>query len=161
MTQIKAAVATTPYRSAHRTMEDAMAQTTQQQRDHGLVARALDWLFARGGAAGTPLHMSDADLRYMANDLGISVADLMDVVPRAPDNTVLMDRMMRARGLDPAAIRRMPAALVRDLEMTCTRCGDTGRCRRDLDAGTAAANCHAYCGNAVTFDAILEDRAAP
>jgi hypothetical protein len=158
LTQIKAIAATSRYRSATRLKEATMTHRSTQQHHEGLMARALDWLFVRGGARHAPAPLSDADLRYMASDLGITVADLIDVLPRAADHTLLMDRMMQARGLDPQAVRRMPAALVRDLEMTCTRCTAARRCRRDLEAGAAAVNCHDYCGNADTFDAILRGR---
>ncbi len=135
-----------------------MAHGSTNQHNDGLMARALEWLLARGGAKAAPTYLSESDLRYMANDLGITQADLLDVLPRAADNSLLMDRMMRARGLNPDEVRRMPAAIVRDLELTCSRCADARRCRRDLNAGSADANCHDYCGNAETFDAMLQDR---
>jgi hypothetical protein len=37
----------------------------------------------------------------------------------------------------------------------CTHCRRTGRCRHELDAGTAAMRCHQYCPNTATFDDLI------
>ena len=66
-----------------------------------------------------------------------------------------MNRMMEARGLDPEQVHRSLGALVRDMELVCTRCPATGVCRRRLRNGTAEDHCHEYCGNAETIDDIL------
>lgn len=121
------------------------------------LGRALDWIKARLAQDSELATLSRFDLDYMAADLGITEADLRDVLPRAADNSLLMDTMMRARGLDPAVVRASCAALMRDLELTCTRCGAATRCRNELAEGTAVAHCHEYCGNAETFAALLAD----
>ena len=123
--------------------------------DHGLAGRLLDWLRARARRNQELANLSRTDLDCMAADLGVTQADLMDVLPRAADNTVQMDRMMQARGLDPDRVRRQLGALVRDMELACTRCHATGRCSRDLRAGIADQHCHAYCANADAIDALL------
>jgi hypothetical protein len=128
------------------------------QADMGLLARAFDWIRERARRSQELANLSRADLDYMASDLGISQADLMDVLPRAADNSFLMDRMMEARGLDPDQVRRSLGALVRDMELVCTRCHASGVCRRDLLNGVADAHCHEYCGNAETMDEILESQ---
>jgi len=74
---------------------------------------------------------------------------------------VLMQSMMRARGLDLDQMRHGFATLLRDIERVCTQCKATGRCRRELDAGTADAHCHEYCANAGTFDDLLECTGVP
>jgi uncharacterized protein DUF6455 len=63
---------------------------------------------------------------------------------------------MRARGLDPEEMRRGFSMALRDAERVCSGCRNTGRCRRELDAGTAAAHCHEFCPNAATFDYLVE-----
>lgn len=124
----------------------------------GLLNRVIDWFVDRGWRGGDTSQLSGHDLQLLASDLGVTEADLMDVLPRGPDNRLLMDRMMLARGMDPDKVRRMGVALVRDLELTCTRCRSTSRCGRDLAEGTAADTCHEYCGNADSFDWIMESR---
>lgn len=118
----------------------------------GVLGRALDWFQTRLQMWHELDGLTGSDLESMARDLGVTQADLKDVLPRAADNLLLMDGMMRARGLDPNQVRREVAALVRDMELTCTRCAAASRCCADLAAGTAAEHCHEYCGNAETFD---------
>ena len=134
-------------------------ETSPARNDPGLLARALDWIKAHAARQEELARLTGNDITTMAADLGLSEADLRDVLPRAADNSLLMDRMIQARGLDPATVRRNLAALVRDLELTCTRCPDTARCRRELDAGTAATRCHEYCPNADTLDDLVEAQA--
>jgi hypothetical protein len=74
----------------------------------------------------------------------------------ARDNTVLMERMMRVRRLDPKKMRHAFSMAMRDAERVCSQCRSTERCMRELDAGTAVAGCHAYCPNATTFDDLVE-----
>jgi len=134
-------------------------ETSPTRNEPGLLTRALDWIKARAARQDELARLSGHDIAAMATDLGLSEADLRDVLPRAADNSLLMDRMILARGLDPVAVRHSLAALVRDLELTCTRCPDTARCRRELDAGTAATHCHEYCLNADTLDDLVEAQA--
>ncbi len=134
-------------------------ETSMQDRP-GLLARTLDWIKARLARSEELGRLSRGDLAAMASDLGLSEADLRDVLPRAADNSGLMDRMLQARGLDPVSVRQGLAALERDLERVCTLCNATGRCKRELDAGTAAAHCHEFCENADTLDDLIEIRAA-
>ena len=71
----------------------------------GLLAKAFDWIKARASRDNELAAMSRADLHYLAVDLGVTEADLRDIVPCVTDNSVLMDDMMRARGLDPDNVR--------------------------------------------------------
>lgn len=127
--------------------------------DSNLLAKAFDWIRARASRDNELATMSHMDLHYLAADLGISEADVRDVVPRVTDHSVLMDRMMRARGLDPDAVRHSFGALVRDMEITCARCRDSRICRRELDSGTAAVYCHDFCANADAMDALRKSGA--
>ncbi len=122
----------------------------------GLLGRVLDWLRARCGAGGELATMSRDEIRDLASDLSLSEGDLLALSASLADNTVLMEGMMRARGFDPAQVRRSFGTLMRDLERVCSRCRSTGRCRRELDAGTAAAHAHEYCPNAGTFDDLID-----
>lgn len=123
--------------------------------DTTLMTRAFDWLKTRAARDNEIAALSYGDLRYLAADLGVTEADLLDVVPRNTDNSGLMDKMMRARGLDPDAVRRSFSGLVRDMEVTCSRCRNAGTCQRELKAGTAAAHNHEFCGNAQAMDELI------
>ena len=136
-------------------------ETSPVRDDPGLLARALDWIKAFHARQAELGRLSRDDIAVMATDLGLSESDLCDVLPRNTDNTPLMDGMLRARGLDPDAVRRSLTPLLRDLELSCTRCAATGRCRRELQAGTAAEHCHDFCPNADSIDDLLADTVRP
>jgi hypothetical protein len=122
---------------------------------HGLLARMCDWVKARFVRGDDLSLLSHDDLALMASDLGITEHDLRDVLPKAADNSLLMDEMMIQRGLDPEKVRHLWGGLARELEMTCCRCGSVARCRAELQVGIAGQNAHEYCGNAETFDELL------
>ena len=99
--------------------------------------------------------LSPQEQRYLASDLALSQDELLSLSATRRDNTVLMERMMRAHGIDPDRMRRALYTPMRDIERVCTRCRNTARCARELDAGTAAISCHEFCPNASTFDALV------
>ena len=111
-----------------------------------------------GPSSAELARLSSGDIDGVAHDLGVSQADLRDVLPRGTDNTKLMEAMLRAHGLDTDQVAHLSPTVVRDLELTCTRCGAAKRCGRELAAGTANDHCHEFCGNADTFDALLDHR---
>jgi hypothetical protein len=126
--------------------------------DSTRLARAFDWIKARMTLDTELAAMSRADLRLLANDIGVAEADLRDIVPRVRDHSDQMDKMMRARGLDPAAVRAAFSGVARDMEVTCARCRDAATCQRELDAGTARVFSHDFCPNAGTIDDLLTAR---
>ena len=123
-----------------------------------LLTKALDWIKARVSQGNELAAMSRDDMRYLASDLGISETDLRDLAPRVADNSVLMDKMMRARGLDPDAVRYAFSGLMREMEVTCSRCREAGTCRRELGSGTAALYSHDFCPNAEAMDDLRQAR---
>jgi hypothetical protein len=52
-------------------------------------------------------------------------------------------------------VRRAFSSVVRDMEVTCARCWDSGTCRLELEAGTARAHSHEFCPNAGAIDDLL------
>ena len=122
----------------------------------GLIGKVANWITERARASAELALLSRGDISRMAHDIGVTEADLRDVLPRGADNTVLMEAMMRARGLDPAEVAHLSGTVMRDLELTCTHCGAVRRCRREIAAGTAAEHCDEFCGNAYTLDVLLE-----
>jgi hypothetical protein len=138
-----------------------MAEVDRALCNPGLLGRVLNCVQAQV-VPGTDLAtLTREDLRHIAGDLALAESALLSLSVGARDNTVLMERMMRARGLDPGEMRRAFSMTLRDVERVCSGCRNTGRCRRELDAGTAAAHCNAYCPNAATFDALTEHAGVP
>ncbi len=131
---------------------------TGNESPHGLIGQVAHWIASRARASAELARLSRGDIDGIARDLGVSAADLRDIMPHGADNTGLMEAMMRARGLDAEHVAQLPPTVLRDLELTCTRCGAAKRCGRELAAGSANEHCHEFCGNADTFDALLEAR---
>ena len=119
-----------------------------------MLGRVREWVRAHAGPSEVE-RLSPQEQRYLASDLALSESELRSLSANGRDNTVLMDRMMRAHGIDPDRMRMALDAPMRDIERVCTRCRSVARCRRELDAGTAAMHCHEYCPNASTFDALV------
>ena len=123
-----------------------------------LFCRTLGWIKTRAVRDTELVRMSSADLHNLATDIGVTEADLREVVPKVGDHSDLMDQMMRARGLDPLAVRRDFAGPAREMEITCARCGEARTCRLELKARSAASLCHSFCGNASAMDDLLAAR---
>ena len=120
-----------------------------------LLSRTFDWIKARANRDNEMAVMSRLDFQRLAVDIGVTDADLLEVVPLIGDHSELMDQMIRARGLDPVQLRQVLGPVMRDMEVTCARCRDSRTCRLELEAGTAAARCHEFCGNAPVIDQLL------
>ncbi len=122
----------------------------------GAIARVFGWIKARTGFGGNPGGFSADGIGRLADDIGVSQIDLRQVARHPADNSELTQRMLRAQGLDMAALERSDPGVQRDIEATCTRCNQTRRCRQDLAGGNAGAQCRDYCPNAGTFAELTE-----
>ena len=125
--------------SALQARKDAIPDTGTEVRQ-SVLTQVLDCFTARARALDEMGNVARGGIMGMANDFGVTEADLRELLPGGADNTRLMDAMMR------------------DLELTCTCCGAAVRCRREPAAGTAAVHCDEFCGNADTLDVLLESR---
>ena len=117
-----------------------------------MLGSVREWVRAHVRPSEVEL-LSPGERRYLASDLALSESELLTLA-NGRDNSVLMERMMRAHGIDPDRVRQALDTPVRDIERVCTKCRNTGRCARELNAGTAAMNCHEFCPNASTLDAL-------
>jgi uncharacterized protein YjiS (DUF1127 family) len=97
--------------------------------------------------------MQGPELQRLARDVGVSTYDLERLVDEGHDPEQL-SAMLKAIGLDEAALKRMQPAAMRDLQRLCSLCEVSGQCQRALKAGTAASRYHEFCVNADTFDAL-------
>jgi hypothetical protein len=100
--------------------------------------------------------MEPETVAAVAGECGLSVAELREVVAHGSGASNLMDRMMQAYGLDPRGLRARDPLTARDIEVLCSRCATKGRCRRELEAGTAAGHADDFCPNAYTFERLVE-----
>lgn len=133
-----------------------MAEVDRALCNPGLLGRVLNCVRAHVAPGADLATLTREDLRHIAANLALAELAVLSLSVGARDNTALMERMMQVRGLDPEEMRQTFSMVLRDAERVCSGCRNTGRCRRELDAGTAAAHCHEYCPNAATFDDLVE-----
>lgn len=94
------------------------------------------------------------ELEMMARDLNVAPDDLVRLAAEEPQDTSMMKRMMAIHGLDYEKLRAEYSAVVRDMEVTCSRCQERKLCQHDLDHGADAHTCDQYCPNADTMKAF-------
>ncbi|HRJ70399.1 MAG TPA: DUF6455 family protein [Beijerinckiaceae bacterium] len=99
-------------------------------------------------------HLDRSELELMARDLNISSDDLTRLSTEEPKDISLMKQMMALHGLDYDALRKEYSGVVRDMEVTCSRCADRKLCEHDLATGADAHTCDTYCPNADTMKAF-------
>jgi hypothetical protein len=103
--------------------------------------------------------LPDAERSAISRDLRVP-EDVLERIVEHGGTPLELPRMLEALDLDPAAVKRAHPGVMRDLEVTCAGCGEQAHCHRDLDSGTAPDLYDAYCPNAVTIDALLQENAA-
>ncbi|WP_407157503.1 DUF6455 family protein [Bradyrhizobium sp. STM 3557] len=97
------------------------------------------------------------EVQRIAGDLRISPDDLDELVRSGPHAADELPRMLKALGIDEAALTRLEPLVLRDMARVCSLCQDKARCRDDLAAGTADRHYEEYCLNAPTLDNLGED----
>jgi hypothetical protein len=121
----------------------------------GLVRWWGNWRAARLGLA--ELADSGREAENIARDVGLSTAELYATAGASPDAAEQLKLRLKALHLDPAGVRRGDS-VVRDLERTCTLCGEKRRCERDLAHAPDDPVWQSYCPNADTLQALLEEK---
>ena len=141
--------------------------TDGQQPAHAGVDSVLgaiaDWVNDYRGVHGDDTFWScnRDQVQQVAKDLGLTPSDLREVAERGPHAADMLEKMLMALDIDPAALARSQPGTLRDLQRLCSACRNKGRCERELAKGSAAAQFRKYCPNAFTLDALLEQKHLP
>jgi len=93
----------------------------------------------------------------LARDLGVPPDLLPALVARGPDAAAELPRLMQALALDADEVRKIHAALMRDMSLTCSGCTAAVRCRDDLHAGRATDHFGEYCPNAEALRELRDE----
>lgn len=124
---------------------------------NSLSQRISSWLAHRRAIRRERLSLPQcgSDLADLARDVGLSSpAELMSLVANGPHSAELLDDMAATLNIPLASLKATDAGLVRVLQVNCSRCGDKGRCVRELKEETAALTYHAFCPNAEALDTL-------
>jgi hypothetical protein len=140
-------------------MEDHMSanlsplETGSFPRVEAFIDMIFNWLRHRREIAET-CSCDARDLGRIAQDLGVSAAELNDLVRRGHHSADELPRLMKALKLDPVSMARTQALVMHDMERVCSVCTHKLRCSDELRSGTSPANYDEYCGNALTLQSL-------
>jgi|SRR6516164_6240883 hypothetical protein len=99
-----------------------------------------------------------SELARVAQDLGISTADLRILAGRDKTAADLLRRRLESLRIDPAAI---DPALMRDLQRCCSNCGNKPLCAHELEDKPTGATWPQYCPNEETIAAVTTKTTLP
>lgn len=88
------------------------------------------------------------ELNRIAQDSGLSMADLIAVAKRGADSTALLDRRLLDLGIER---NRIDAAVLRDLQRCCSACDSKAQCEHELEDQPKNAAWPRYCPNQDTL----------
>ena len=83
------------------------------------------------------------------DDYGLSREEFRALALMPSEQVARLEEMARINGLDPAKLDR-DRALQIATALTCTQCGEQGRCREAVDGGALAPET-AFCPNVGTY----------
>ena len=115
-----------------------------------------DWLKHRHEI--TEMCQFDAqEFGRIAHDLGVTSSELDELVRQGPHKIEELPLLLKALGIDEAAIARAQPLVLRDMERVCALCKHKSECDHDIADGTLVQHYESYCGNAVTIDALEQE----
>jgi hypothetical protein len=97
---------------------------------------------------------SDEDVERMADDVGVSTAELRQLASKGAESADLLQDRMGALYLVQGEVARREPATFQDLQRVCTMCDCHHRCARDLERDPLNADWEDYCPNATTLKAL-------
>lgn len=132
-----------------------IAQQETYPRVEYLIDKFAAWLKHRRDLSEIR-RMNRTDFDLIAHDLRLSSDDLERLVAAGQHSADEMPKMLKALGIDVAAIARAEPLLVRDMQRVCSLCRDKAHCHGELAGGTAPQHYKEFCPNAPTIDALGE-----
>ena len=144
-------------------MEVAMTSRENQTPHYPVVDMVLDgiadWVKQYRQAVDARsefAHCNPDEIKAMANDLGMTPADLRTLASQKQEAADLLKRMLVALKVDPKILDKLDPRISRNLQRSCITCGVKRRCRHELEAETAVRNMHEFCPNALTLEDIFD-----
>lgn len=100
------------------------------------------------------------EVARIASDLGVTAGELRGLAEAKPGSADLLKQMLRELGIDHTVLSETDPLVMRDLQRLCVSCRNKNRCRNELDSLDASDHYHEFCPNAVTLDALLQERSS-
>lgn len=98
--------------------------------------------------------MSAEDVRHLAHDIGLNANDLTRLAHAEPDAANLLYKRLEQLGVSMAEIEALGIGEHRDMERSCSLCGDRNQCAHDLTERPDDPSWQQICPNRATFEAL-------
>jgi hypothetical protein len=92
-----------------------------------------------------------ADMRRLAQDSGLTFAELVDLAKMEGNAAELLYHRMKEMGLYPTTIDR---TIMRDMQRCCSLCDKKELCAHELEDKPKRASWPSYCPNKETLEAL-------
>ena len=97
---------------------------------------------------------AEEEIDRIANEAGVSAAEIHDLVKHSPEAPNLLFRRMTALNLDRDEVSRIDPSIFEELKTNCALCDSRRRCIRDLARDASDPVWEEYCPNAGTLQAL-------
>jgi len=97
---------------------------------------------------------AEEEIERIANDVGVSAAEIHKLVSRGSDAANLLLRRMAVLDLDQNKVSRIEPQVFQELKKNCALCDSRRRCVRDLAHDSSDPVWEQYCPNAGTLLAL-------
>jgi len=114
--------------------------------------------WTKGAAVNQLAYCDAAEVVRIAQDLGISAADLRVLACRDKTAADLLNRRLETLRLDPNSA---DPALMRDLQRCCSNCDSKQLCAHELEDKPKGASWPKYCPNEETIAALITKSISP
>jgi hypothetical protein len=146
-------------------MEAAMSadhHSAHYQVVEAAVEAVADWVnrFRQLTGRSSLGECDSREVSRIATDLGVTAEELRGLAEAKPGSAELLKEMLRELGIDHKVLSETDPLVMRDLQRLCVSCRNKNRCRHELENLDASEHYHEFCPNAVTLDALLEERSS-
>jgi hypothetical protein len=123
-----------------------------------LFTEAWKSFWTKRAAVNELAHCDALEVARIAQDLGISAADLCVLASRDQRAADLLNRRLETLRLDPTSV---DPAVMRDLQRCCSNCGSKLLCEYELEDKPKDASWPKYCPNEQTIAALTTKPSLP
>ena len=99
--------------------------------------------------------LDSSELSRIAQECGMSPEDLTAIASRGPQSADLLYERMALLGLSRADVERAAQGLMKDLQRTCSACGEKQGCKSDLTSRPEDKGWKSYCPNAISLESLV------
>lgn len=96
------------------------------------------------------------EIETLAHDVGMQPPEFLDFARGDGGRSALLFRRLEVLSVTPDQIRGLSNLLLADLQRTCARCSNKGRCRSDFQERPKSDEWRYYCPNVDTLEVVQQ-----